>query len=179
VTQTTGLSNATLMTLEYERIKDEQKTRIGFRDNLLYATIAATAAVLTATMSAHSKAYLLLMPPVSVILGWTYLVNDEKISAIGRYVRMELAPQLAVLTGDSTPIFGWENAHRNDRRRVSRKYSQLVVDLVTFCVTPTVAIAVFWSSPSVPAMLMVASLAEIAFVGSLFVQIVLYADLKG
>lgn len=28
-----------------------------------------------------------MLPPVSVILGWTYLVNDEKISAIGRYVR--------------------------------------------------------------------------------------------
>jgi hypothetical protein len=178
VTQIDAMTSAKLMTLEYERIKEEQKTRIGFRDNLIYATLASMAAVVTATLSAHDAAFLLLLPPVSVVLGWTYLVNDEKISSIGRYVRMELAPRLMEATGEPTPVFGWESAHRGDRYRISRKYSQLVVDLVTFCVPPVVVLAVFWTSSSVTAVLMVASIAELLFVGGLLVQIVLYADLK-
>ena len=178
VKQTTSISSATLMALEYERIKDEQKTRIGFRDNLLYATFAATAAVLAATVSARSQAYLLLMAPISVILGWTYLVNDEKISAIGRYVRNDLAPRLMAVTGDSTPIFEWESAHRRDPHRTSRKYSQLVVDLLTFCVTPTIAIAVFWFSSAPSGALIAASLVEIVLIAILLLQIIMYADLK-
>lgn len=177
MTQIDAMTSTKLMTMEYERIKEEQKTRIGFRDNLIYATLASMAAVVTATLSAHDTAFLLLLPPVSVVLGWTYLVNDEKISAIGRYVRTELAPRLMEATGEETPVFGWESAHRGDRYRISRKYSQLVVDLVTFCVPPVVVLAIFWSS-SVTAVLMVASIAELVFVGGLLVQIVLYADLK-
>ncbi|MEU8118726.1 hypothetical protein AB0C21_08445 [Spirillospora sp. NPDC049024] len=176
--QIDDMTSARLMTTEYERIKEEQKTRIGFRDNLIYATLASMAAVISATLSAHDTAYLLLLPPVSVVLGWTYLVNDEKISSIGRYVRTELAPRLMEATGESAPVFGWESAHRSDRYRISRKYSQLIVDLVTFCLAPSVAFAIFWSSSSVTALLMVASIAEAVFVGGLLVQIVLYADLK-
>ncbi|WP_346777045.1 hypothetical protein [Streptomyces sp. HNM0575] len=88
-----------LLMLEYERVKGEQQARIGFRDNLLYATLASMAAVVTAVLQRDGQAaLLLLLPPVSVLLGWTYLVNDEKISAIGRYVREELSPRLADLT---------------------------------------------------------------------------------
>lgn len=87
-----------LLMAEYEQIKSEQRSRIGFRDNLLYATLASMAAVITAVLRKDGQTeLLLLLPPVSVLLGWTYLVNDEKISAIGRYVRDELTPKLAAL----------------------------------------------------------------------------------
>jgi hypothetical protein len=124
---------------------------------------------------------LLLLPPVSVLLGWTYLVNDEKISAIGRYVRDELAPRLEQLTSGhgAAKIFGWENAHRRDARRASRKWLQLAVDLLAFCASPLAALAVFWALGPVGAPLLLVSLAELAAIAVLGVQIVLYADLAG
>jgi hypothetical protein len=45
--------------------------------------------VIAVSVSARDPGYLLLLPPVSLILGWTYLANDEKISTIGRYIRGE------------------------------------------------------------------------------------------
>jgi hypothetical protein len=174
-----------LLVAEYEQIKSEQRSRIGFRDNLLYATLASMAAIIAAVLRREGQTeLLLLLPPVSVLLGWTYLVNDEKISAIGRYIRDELAPRLAALTGDHSEgdervrLFGWEVAHRSDGRRVPRKYLQLAVDLLTFCVAPVAAVVVFWSAEPRSLALIAVSLAELAAVAVLAVQIVVYADLR-
>ena len=76
-----------LVLAEYQQIKTEQVARIGFRDNLMYVTLVAIAGTLTITHSADSRGYLLLVPAVAFALGWTYLANDNMISAIGRYVR--------------------------------------------------------------------------------------------
>src|SRR5690606_14867176 len=131
---------------EYERIKDEQKSRIGFRDNLIYATLASMALVVGAALQGNgNSAMLVLMPPVALLLGWTYVVNDEKISAIGRYVRTDLGPRLAELVEGLDEPFGWETAHRSDRRRLSRKYLQLLIDLLLFCVAPAAALLAYWS----------------------------------
>lgn len=169
-----------LLIVEYERVKEEQKARIGFRDNLLYVTLAAMAAVIAATLQAGGRAHLLLLlPPVSVVLGWTYLVNDEKISAIGRYVRAELAPRLQAAAGVTTPVFGWETAHRSDTRRKTRKRLQLAADLTAFCVAPVAAIVVYWvNGPWRPAFLAVSAAEAVALV-VLAWQVVLYADLAG
>lgn len=96
-----------LLLAEYQIVKDEQKTRIGFRDNLLYVTLTVLAAVIAATAQARQPAMLLALPPVCVVLGWTYLVNDEKISAIGAYVRGDLGPRLARLAG-AERVFDWK-----------------------------------------------------------------------
>ncbi|MDN3358106.1 hypothetical protein [Actinomadura sp. DC4] len=120
-----------LLLTEYQTIKDEQKARIGFRDNLLYVTLAAVAAVIVAAAQAKQPGMLLALPPVCVVLGWTYLVNDEKISAIGDYVRTELGPRLAAAAGSSGTaevVFKWETAHRSAARRRSRKLIQCAVD---------------------------------------------------
>ncbi|HEY0542264.1 MAG TPA: hypothetical protein VGD53_28155 [Actinoallomurus sp.] len=178
MTRDDEVTSARLMVLEYERIKDEQRTRIGFRDNLLYVTLAAMATVIAVSVSARDMAYLLLLPPVSLILGWTYLANDEKISAIGRYIRGELAPRLAAKAGDGSVIFGWETTHRSDARRSSRKFLQVGVDLLTFCGSPLAAIVGFWATGPTSAGLVVVSLAEMAAVVFLVAQIVLYADLR-
>lgn len=175
-----GVTLAELLVAEYAALKEEQRARIGFRDNLLYATLAAMAAVVAGALQSGNKAQLLLvLPPVSVVLGWTYLVNDEKISAIGRYVREELTPRLAALADGrgGVRVFGWESAHRSDRRRGSRKILQLIVDLLTFCAAPTAAMIVFWVLGPVPAPLLAVSLAELALVAVLGWQIALYADL--
>ncbi|MDT0529768.1 hypothetical protein RM555_12295 [Micromonospora sp. DSM 115977] len=170
---------ADLLLLEYQHLKDEQKNRVTFRDNLVYATLASMAAVVAATLSSKNHAdLLLLLPPVSVLLGWTYLVNDEKISAIGSYIREDLAPRLAHLTGGGEPVFRWEFTHRSDHRRRSRKWLQLVVDVSTFCAPPLAAVAIFLTYGSRETVLIATSVVEIAAVGVLAAQIISYADLR-
>ncbi len=72
---------------EYSALKEEQKSRIGFRDNLLYVNLAAVGAIFSFALNKPDNKYaLLVLPLVSVILGWTYLVNDQKNSAIGQYI---------------------------------------------------------------------------------------------
>lgn len=171
-------SRGSLLLIEYEQIKGEQRSRIGFRDNLIYAMVAATAAVLAGTLQSHgSRAYLLALPPAAVLLGWTYLVNDEKISAIGRYIRDSLGPQIESITQAQGKAFGWESAHRSDQRRRSRKRIQLAVDLLAFCATPIAAVIFYLTSPGAAVLLGSLSVIEVAITLFLAVQFVRYADM--
>ncbi|OJF10049.1 hypothetical protein [Couchioplanes caeruleus] len=174
-----SVTTGKLLLVEYERLKEEQKTRIGFRDNLIYATLASMAGVVAATLTPRGHSgLLLLLPPVCVVLGWTYLVNDEKVSALGRYLRLTLAPRLAELAGaPGEEVFGWEIAHRSDPERRLRKVSQLVVDLGTFCLPAVSALVVFWVDGPGRGDLTVVSVMELLLVLALGVQIVRYADL--
>ncbi|MFF3610830.1 hypothetical protein [Streptomyces sp. NPDC002580] len=173
-----GVTVSQLLLIEYAQVKDEQRARIGFRDNLLYATLAAVTAVVAATLQSPMRAGLLLiLPPVCLVLGWTYLVNDEKISAIGRYVSTELTHRLAAVTPERQECFGWEVAHRSDGRRRSRKVLQLLVDLLTFCGASLAALTVFWTTGPVSPALLALSLVECAAVVVLAAQISTYADL--
>jgi hypothetical protein len=124
-----------LTKLEYTKIKDEQIKRIGFRDNLLYVNLLLISGIFSFTFT--DKGYapwnyhaLLVAGWASLILGWTYVVNDEKISSIGRYIRGTLLK----VTGEQIPegVFGWEVAHRSDQRRKRRKVEQLVIDELSF-----------------------------------------------
>lgn len=162
-----------LLLAEYQSIKDEQKSRVGFRDNLLYVTLTVLAAVIAASAQAKQPAMLLALPPVCVVLGWTYLVNDEKISAIGAYVRGNLGPQLSGLAG-TEKVFEWEVAHRTDARRRSRKAIQCGIDLLAFCVMPFAGLLVYWASDQTSAGLVVLSGLEALTVVGLGAQIVLY-----
>ncbi|MBM0743962.1 hypothetical protein JOY44_20445 [Phormidium sp. CLA17] len=108
---------------EYDKLKSEQAQRIGFRDNLLYVTLGLFATIISFAVSNASNYYALLVVPwACLILGWTYLVNDEKISAIGRYIRLTLVERVKEKTGytDLESLFGWEIAHRSDPLRMRR-----------------------------------------------------------
>jgi hypothetical protein len=151
---------------EYEQIKSEQVARIGTRDNLIYVTLVAIAGTLTITHSAHSRGYLLLVPAVTFVLGWTYLANDHMITAIGRYVREHPA----------LPGMRWETDHPADKRRRSRKSIQLAVDLVTFCGSGLAALTAFWLAPAPqPLLLVAAAAAEAIATGVLAWQFIAYA----
>lgn len=163
-----------LLLAEYQTVKEEQKTRIGFRDNLLYVTLTIVAAVIAATAQAKRPDMLLALPPVCVVLGWTYLVNDEKISAIGKHIREDLGPRLARLA-QAQEAFTWETAHRSDARRRSRKAVQCAVDLLAFCVVPLAGLAVYWCAGETETGLIVLSAAEAAIVTGLGWQVVSYA----
>jgi hypothetical protein len=171
------ITTGRLLLLEYERIKEEQRGRITFRDNTLYATLATMAAVIAAVLQADgAPSLLLLLPPVSLVLGWTYLVNDVKVSAIGQYIRTELTPRLAAIVADDEAVFGWERAHRADDRRVSRKALQLAIEFMMFVVAPFVGLVIYWLNHGPHPGLLVVSIVEAVAVVVLAVQIVLYAD---
>lgn len=130
---------------EYEHLKAEQLGRIGVRDNLVYATLAACGGVVVLSFGGDRPrpAALLLLPPVCLMLGWTYVVNDQKVSAIGRYLRGVLGPRLGAEHGHE--LLGWETERYRDGTRRRRKLAQLGVNLTLFCGSSMGALGVFWS----------------------------------
>jgi hypothetical protein len=169
---------SSLLVVEYERLKEEQKVRIGMRDNLIYATLATMAAVIVATLQSDGgPALLLLLPPAAFLLGWTYLANDQKISDIGRYIREHLGPRLTRLAGGEDRVFGWEAVHRDGSRRAGHKVMQLFVDLVAFCVAPLAGVIVAWASGDLPRVLVALSIAEVALLALLAAYIVREVEL--
>jgi hypothetical protein len=167
--------------MEYDKLKSEQTQRIGFRDNLLYVTLGVFGAVFSYAVSSPSNYYaLLVIPWVCLILGWTYLVNDEKISAIGRYIRLTLVEKVKENTSyfDFESIFGWEIAHRSDNRRYRRKIEQLIVDEITFVLSGIFALGAFHASVSQAALsINVVAIVELLLLIVLGIEIVIYADL--
>ena len=135
---------------EYSALKEEQKSRIGFRDNLLYVNLAAVGAIFSFALNKPDNKYaLLVLPLVSVILGWTYLVNDQKISAIGQYIQKELLGKVSKEINSTNPtdadVFGWEEYHKTHdlfARRL-RKIQQWIIDEITFIGAGILALIAF------------------------------------
>jgi hypothetical protein len=166
---------------EYDKLKSEQTQRIGFRDNLLYVTLGLFGTVTSFAVSNSSNYYaLLVIPWVCLILGWTYVVNDEKISAIGRYIRYKLIDKVKEHTSytDLDTLFGWEIAHRDDPHRKRRKIEQLIVDEITFVLSGVVALTAFWILVPTPSLgVTILCGAELLFLIILGIEILIYADL--
>jgi hypothetical protein len=132
---------------EYDKLKSEQAQRIGFRDNLLYVTIGLFGTVVPFAVSNPANYYaLLVIPWVCIVLGWTYVVNDEKISALGQYIRTDLAAKITEKTGilETESIFPWESYRRETKGRKLRKIEQLIVNQLTFVIPGMVALGSFW-----------------------------------
>lgn len=166
---------------EFDKLKSEQIARIGFRDNLIYVTIVAVGGILSfALTSLPNYNALLLVPWATLILGWTYLVNDEKISAIGKYIRLTLVEKIRENIGkiDVEILFGWEIAHRSDSRRVRRKIEQLFIDEITFVFSGFIGLILFWLlSPNSHLIAQIASVIEFLLLIILGLEIAIYADL--
>ena len=169
-----------LVTLEYEQLKDEQLKRIGTRDGLIYATLASVAAIMAAGIKTASPLLLLALPPTVLLLGWTYLANDRKVTEIGAYIRTDLATRARVLLPGADP-FGWETHHRihcAGTGRRSHKVGQLLVDLTAFCLPAIAAPAVLLCGPwPTPWWAITAALAEVAAAAVLADQITSTANL--
>lgn len=166
---------------EYQKLKDEQIQRIGFRDNMIYTNLIAVGAVgAFAVTSAGNMQALFIIPWICLVLGWTYLVNDEKVSSIGKYIRGSLDKRIRTLINSSDPVlFGWEIAHRSDTHRLERKYFQLLVDGLTFVASGLAAIAAYWfSQPDVVAVWRWVSGLEVFLLILLGIQTIRYADLR-
>lgn len=166
---------------EYDKLKAEQTQRFAFRDNLIYVNLIAISGTLSIAGTDVVRILLLLvLPMICIVLGWTYLVNDEKISAIGRYIRYTLSDKIRAATqSEDQDIFGWETAHRDDPKRMSRKIIQLVVDEIVFVLPGFIAILMFWiNAPDVLLSLRWVSGVEAILLVILGAQIYSYADLK-
>lgn len=166
-----------LLKEEYAALKREQVHRIGIRDNLLYFMLGSTGAIGAVAATAKAPAALLLLPLAVVVLGWTYLMNDRMITAIGVYLRYELTIKTGEALEEKPTFFGWEREHSGDVRRRQRKLIQLAVDLIAFTVPSLVAVVVFWAMGPASVWLVLLSLVELAAVGVLAWQMWVYAEL--
>ncbi len=161
----------TVLLAEYGALKDEQQKRIDRREHLVYWTLTAVAATLAA--AGKFPEALLLLPAVTVILGWTHLTVDQKISAAGQYLRDDLSVRLAARVG--APVLGWETAHRSDGRRRQRKCLQLGVDVATFAGPALVSAGAYLTHTRPPVLGVVFAVLLAAAAVVLVVQQVLYA----
>lgn len=124
---------------EYECLKEEQVARIGYRDNLLYVTLGSLGALVgysffegeSADIGRRAVA-LFAGPWVSIVLGWSYIVNDHMVTRIGRYLQRELEPELRRVVKGSVGLLAWEQVHRIGEERFARKVVQLAIDLIAF-----------------------------------------------
>ncbi|MEM8806306.1 MAG: hypothetical protein AAGF01_09800 [Cyanobacteria bacterium P01_G01_bin.38] len=106
--------------------------------------------------------------------------NDEKITALGRYMGYTLAEKLMAATDspDIEGIIGWETAHRSDPHRKRHKFEQLVIDQLTFVISGLISLIAFWILVTqTPPSLMLLSIFEALLLVVLGVEIVVYADL--
>lgn len=167
--------------LEYEKLKEEQVKRIAFRDQIIYLTLGIFGGILSFALSNKTNFYaLLVIPWICLILGWTYLVNDEKISAIGKYIRLNLTEKIKVQTGETNieSIFGWEIVHRSDERRKRRKIEQLIIDEITFVFSGLVALFTFWSpDTNLPLTIHILCTFELILLVILGIEIIIHANL--
>lgn len=132
---------------EFEKLKDEQHKRIEFRDQMIYLTLAAIGAVFSFALEKPAlNIALLVLPFLCIIMGWTYLINDEKISAIANYIRNTLISKLESTETTEKALIGmhWELFVKHDITRRNRKYLQLIIDLATFIISAGVAITCFF-----------------------------------
>ncbi|QQQ78191.1 hypothetical protein IOD16_06885 [Saccharothrix sp. 6-C] len=164
---------------EYDALKAEQKSRIALRDRLTYAALASLTAALALVIQPAGRPHLLLLLPlVCVILGWTYLANDQKISAIGAYLRRHLAPALVATNGRLGGLFAWESVHRHSPLRRLDKVTQLVVDLLMFAVPSLLSTALYWATGDVRTDLLAVSIIEALLTLGFAARVVIAADLS-
>jgi hypothetical protein len=162
---------------EYKALKDEQTKRMGVRDGLPYVALGASIAALGAAAK-FGPSVLLALPGAAVVLGWTFLANDQKISQIGRYIRSQLASYIAEHVADVAPVFGWETFHRGEPCRRTNKICQLLVDLAAFCGTGAAALAGYWTQSAARPVPVAVSVIEAAATAGLAYRIIRSADIR-
>jgi len=112
---------------------------------------------------------------VVLVLGWTRIATDIKVSHIARYLRCEVAPRFAAMTGEAA--LRWEHAHRADRLRNLRMLCQTIADLVLFTAAPFAALTGYWLTGPGSVLLVIVSVLEALLVTGLAAVMVAYSGL--
>ena len=71
---------------EYSQLRLEQTERIQSRDGFVNLTLVGVGALVAFGLDTSRPISLLAIPWISLCFGWTFLVNDLKISRLGRYL---------------------------------------------------------------------------------------------
>jgi hypothetical protein len=90
---------------------------------------------------------------------------------------MTLDNRMKSLLSASEDLFGWETGHRSDEQRQTRKYTQLIIDLLAFVLPGMIASGAFLTFYETNVGLRLLAAAEILLLFVLAWQIVVYADL--
>lgn len=170
----------TIHLTEYEHLKLEQIHRMGVRDNLVYIMLTVFGAVVSFSLTKPDYYHaLLILPWTSLVLGWLYLTNDKKITDIKTYINTVLINDIKSLIGhDIDSIFKWESYFSNSKSRWIRKYFQLFINLVIFCLSSVSGLILY----TIKAQVINSSTFIIIFFGalatiSLFAWFIYYSDL--
>ncbi len=174
------VNNIEFLLVEYDKLKDEQHKRIEFRDHMIYLTLAGIGAVFSFALEkpALDIAFLVL-PFMCIVLGWTYLGNDEKISSISNYIKNHLISNIQNNDNDSNRNSNWEQFLNADKKRNQRKFIQLIIDISVFCISGLVSVVCFFVlHPTTFWYHILLATIEVIFLLYLSYQFTLYADLK-
>lgn len=130
---------------EYDKLKQEQIQRISVRDNLIYVMLTVFGAIFAYALSNSNHLHALLVVPwVSLSLGWVYLSNDKKVSDIKIYIRDILSEKIKNVDINKHPAsFEWENQSNKEPTRKIKKYFQLFIDLTIFCFSGIVSLSLY------------------------------------
>lgn len=121
---------------ERPTLKSEQLERIKQRDTFLNLNIVALGVVTAvAQPGQRSGGVWLIVPWITTILGWAYLSNDDKISAIARHLRLQVSP---LDTASS-----WETSRKGLLPLRVRWYADVTVFVLSFVAPTPVAIVLF------------------------------------
>lgn len=163
---------------EYEVLKEEQRNRINYRDNLVYASLVATGSLGVSALTSQANNWqLLLAPYVLGILCWAYIINDYKVSHLGQYVRRSLTQRIATsLNSNVDELLQWEIYHRKHGLRRFQKTLQLLMDLFLFVLPAAAAILYSAKASYTEGWLRVAWFLDIAFCVASLLLIILHHD---
>jgi hypothetical protein len=166
-----------LIAMEYKQLKDEQTARIIARDGMIAVTLGSIVLAAAKVGPLNVPLVLLALPAGLLIMGWTYLANDRKVTEIGHYVGRDLAQRAQALVPGWDP-FAWETRHLKVCGRRRHKRIQAVVDLVMFCGSAAAALALLWSNYHLPSWAATTALVELAATVALGWEILRAADLN-
>jgi hypothetical protein len=152
---------------QYEQLKAEQRDRMKIRDRLPYVTFVALGGAIALSVSGSGivrSSVFLAVPLICLILGWTFLRNNDKIAEIGRFIR------------ETYPECRWESYRFGINGRRRKKIIQLIVNLIQFVVIGYIALGVFWSSLNIGIMSGLASGVEVILLAILAVEFIRISD---
>jgi hypothetical protein len=120
---------------EYAQLKAEQASRVQSRDTVINYNVVAIGVIASLSgVSGWSFWGLAAVPWVSFIFGWQYLMHDQKVTAIGRYLA-DLA-----LRRNAPDALAWERSQKRVvGARTWHRSAQLTVDSMTFVLPCLVA----------------------------------------
>lgn len=146
-----------VMLAEYDKLKDEEQERIRTCHGLIAAMATAAAAAAGFAYQLGTVDTLLVVPGAALVLGWTYLINEERAAEASRHIRQVLGPLFRSRLGTDVAVFGWEARRRRGGRW--RRATQVGVNLLLFCGPASGAMVVWWlQAPARPPLRMVAYL---------------------